>query len=298
MEAEIIDALSDSETKFIRDAVAFLEQPSRLIQVAAIVGKPAEWLMQAAPKRAGNVAEYALRACMDWVAGTVVLPEERPFKKALDASWWSGFYTRLSAGVSGAIGGAFGLPGLAIELPITTAIMLRSVAAIASEFGANLTDPGVRLECLSIFSFGGPNPNDDQMDSAFFTSKAAMAAAIKEAARCVAGKTPAAIAAAVADGSASVLVRLIAQIASRFEVAVTEKFVAQSLPVIGAVSGAAVNAAFAGYFNDVAKYHFGIARLQHRYGEAKIESLYKAELAVLRKTFRSVEDSKVEAHRK
>ena len=44
------------------------------------------------------------------------------------------------------------------------------------------------------------------------------------------------------------LVRLIAQIASRFGVVVTRKLAAQAVPVIGALGGAAVNYAFIDHF--------------------------------------------------
>lgn len=274
---------SDSEIKFIRDAVCFLENPSLLMKIAAVVGKPAEYLLNAAPTEVAEFTGHALRTSMDWVAETVPITDNKQaFDAASDAAWWAGFYSQLAAGVSGGTGGVFGLPGLAIELPLTTGIMLRSIASIAAEFGADLSDPGVRLECLAIFSFGGPRKEDDAMESSFFTTKAAMAVLIKEAAKFVAGKAPGAIAAAVADGSAVALVRLIARIAAQFEIAVTEKFIAQSLPVIGAVSGASINAAFAGYFNSVARYHFGIWKLQQQIGEEAVKALYNAEWALLK----------------
>ncbi len=274
---------SDSEVKFIREAVDFLENPSLLMKIAAVVGKPAEFLLKGAPTEVTKYTENALRTCMDWAAGTVANTDgKQGFDAALDASWWSAFYAKFAAGVAGAGGGFFGLPGLAVELPLTTGIMLRSIASIGAEFGADLSDPVVRLQCLAIFSYGGPSAGDDAMESSFFTMKAAMAKLIKDAAKFVAGKAPAAIAAAMADGAAGVLAKLIAQIAAKFEIAVTEKFVAQSLPVIGAVSGAAINASFAGYFNSVARYQFGIWKLEQRLGEEAVESLYKAELALLR----------------
>ena len=179
--------------------------------------------------------------------------------------------------MAGAVGGVFGLPGLAIELPITTGIMLRSIGSVAQELGADLNDTAIRLECLSIFSYGGPAPGDDAMESSFYAARAAMANLIAHAAASVAGKAPAAIAAGVADGSATALVTLLAQIAAKFEVAVSEKFIAQSLPLIGAVTGASINAAFCGYFNSVAGYLFKIKRLEERYGEAKVRVAYDAE---------------------
>lgn len=89
---------------------------------------------------------HALRTSIDWVAETVPITDNKQaFDAASDAAWWASFYSQLAAGVSGVAGGVFGLPGLAIELPLTMGIMLRSIASIAAEFGADLSDPGVRL---------------------------------------------------------------------------------------------------------------------------------------------------------
>ena len=55
---------------------------------------------------------------------------------------------------------------------------------------------------------------------------------------------------------APVLVRFIAQIASRFGVVVTQKLAAQAVPVIGALGGAAVNYAFIDHFQEIARAHF------------------------------------------
>ena len=43
-------------------------------------------------------------------------------------------------GASGAIGGAFGLASVAVELPISTTIMLRSIADIARSEGFDVRD--------------------------------------------------------------------------------------------------------------------------------------------------------------
>jgi hypothetical protein len=57
--------------------------------------------------------------------------------------------------LSGAIGGAFGLTALAVELPLSTAIMLRSIADIARSEGEDLTMVESRLACLEVFALGG-----------------------------------------------------------------------------------------------------------------------------------------------
>jgi hypothetical protein len=77
----------------------------------------------------------------------------------------------------------------------------------------------------------------------------------------------------LAEG-APVLVRLIAQIASRFGVVVTQKLAAQAVPFIGAVGGAAVNYAFIDHFQEVARAHFIVRRLERRYGKDTVRAAY------------------------
>ena len=54
--------------------------------------------------------------------------------------------------------------------------------------------------------------------------------------------------------------RLLAQIASRFGVVVTQKLAAQAVPFIGALGGAAVNYAFIDHFQQIARAHFTMRR--------------------------------------
>jgi hypothetical protein len=49
----------------------------------------------------------------------------------------------------------------------------------------------------------------------------------------------------------------------------------QLVPGIGAAAGAALNVAFTEYFSDVAKYHFGLRRLERFHGEAAVRRLYE-----------------------
>jgi EcsC protein family len=78
----------------------------------------------------------------------------------------------------------------------------------------------------------------------------------------------------LAEG-APVLVRFIAQVASRFGVVVTQKLAAQAVPVIGAVGGAAVNYAFIDHFQEVARAHFIVRRLERRYGKDAVRAAYE-----------------------
>jgi hypothetical protein len=174
----------------------------------------------------------------------------------------------LAVGLAGGLGGAFGLPALAVELPITTTIILRSIADIARSQGEDLADPAARLACLEVFAMGGPSPEDDASESGYFAVRTALAQAVSEAAKYVAGK-------AVVEDGAPVIVRLLAQIAARFNAVVGEKIVAQGVPLVGAVGGATVNLLFIDHFQSVARGHFTVRRLERRYGEAVVRERYR-----------------------
>ncbi|HEY5472580.1 MAG TPA: EcsC family protein, partial [Candidatus Limnocylindrales bacterium] len=80
----------------------------------------------------------------------------------------------------------------------------------------------------------------------------------------------------VTDEGAPVLLRLIARIAARFDVVVGEKMAAEAVPVIGAVSGAAINLLFVSTFQKAAAGHFTVRRLERAYGADAVKSEYEA----------------------
>jgi hypothetical protein len=79
----------------------------------------------------------------------------------------------------------------------------------------------------------------------------------------------------VIEEGAPVLVRFIALVASRFGAVVTQKVAAQTLPVVGARGGAAVNYAFIEHFQEVARGHFTVRRLERVYGKNVVRTEYE-----------------------
>jgi hypothetical protein len=77
------------------------------------------------------------------------------------------------------------------------------------------------------------------------------------------------------EQGAPVLIRFIAQVASRFGAVVTQKVAAQALPIIGALGGAAVNYAFIEHFQEMAKGHFIVRRLERAYGNDTVRAEYE-----------------------
>jgi hypothetical protein len=56
---------------------------------------------------------------------------------------------------------------------------------------------------------------------------------------------------------------------------VTQKVAAQTLPVVGALGGAAVNYAFIEHFQEVARGHFTVRRLERVYGKNVVRTEYE-----------------------
>jgi hypothetical protein len=177
------------------------------------------------------------------------------------------FLHKVIVAATGAAGGAFGLPGLAIELPVSTCVMLRSIGDIARSHGERLQIPEAQLACMVVFALGGPSTSDDAAEPAYFVIRSALAASVSEAATFVAERG------FVQEGM-PVLLKLINQLALRFEINVTEKLAAQAVPILGAVGGAAINTVFIDHFQDMAHGHFIIRRLERTYSPEFIREAY------------------------
>jgi hypothetical protein len=64
------------------------------------------------------------------------------------------------------------------------------------------------------------------------------------------------------------------QFAARFGFVVSQKAAAQAVPIIGAVSGAAINLAFTEHFQTMARGHFVMRRLERVYKPVLVRAEY------------------------
>jgi EcsC protein family len=272
--------LSNDDREALERAMRELERTSLAIRLSAIVGRQAGALASIVPANiaeiASKAAETAIKSGLNFALRSLAgkpLRDRRSMHKSI-------------AVLAGAAGGAFGISSLPLELPFSTTIMLRSIADIARAEGHDLADPKTALACLEVFAFSGgdgspqdirfpdiDNPNSRFGDGAaletgYFAIRAILAKSVTEAANYLAGR-------AALSEAAPALVRLVAQIGTRFGVVVSQKLVAQSIPLIGAAGGAAVNYAFADHFQTLARGHFTVLRLERRYGARIIHAEYE-----------------------
>ena len=262
--------ISDDDRDALRGAVVTLEQSSLAARLNAALGRQIDLATQFLPapvlsvvnKATMTALKFALRAAIRSLSGKTGEIAARPRLHMA------------AAAVSGAAGGAFGLSALPVELPVSTTIMLRSIAEIARAEGEDLGDPAAVLACLEVFALGSGSERGPAGESGYLATRSILAKSVSEAARYIVGR-------GVTDETAPAIVRLLAQIASRFGVVVGQKAMTQAIPVIGAVTGAVVNAAFTDHFQALARAHFIVRRLERRYGQGPVQALFEEFKAAL-----------------
>jgi hypothetical protein len=255
-------ALSTAEISDLRAAKAILENPGIAAKLSNYVGSPIEAGLKKLPESWNATVNDVARKSIEKALDIALLTMNRN-DRVSPSNWWH----KLAAGASGAAGGAFGLPALAIELPVSTTIILRSIADIARSEGEDLCCPDAKLHCVQVLALGGNSRSDDGTESGYFASRVALAKAVSEAATHLAQK-------GLSQHGAPAIVRLISQVASRFSIVVSEKAAAQAVPLVGAFGGAAINTLFIDHFQDMGRGHFIVRRLERVHGQDEVRRLY------------------------
>lgn len=151
---------------------------------------------------------------------------------------------------SGAAGGAGGLATALAELPVTITLMLNAIRAEARAAGFDPDAPAIRAECLRVFGAGSPLASDDGVNTSFITARMSI--------------------------TGQAVQNLINAIAPRLAAALGQKLAAQAVPVIGAVSGAALNASFLNYYREIARIRFALLRLAEVHGSEPVLEAFRA----------------------
>lgn len=273
-EKEQPGAVEDNPTDYegLKRAARLLESPSLTAKLTDLLGSPVEWLVKKLPAGAQDKVHEVVVAGLHKAVSAALFTMNADAKQEA----FPKLHT-IAAAASGAAGGFFGFAGLAIEVPFTTTIIMRSIADIARSEGFQVDELHVQMECVSVFGLGGTQA--ESADAGYFAARAAfqrfagmVAVEVGKAAGKQAGKAGAR---KLTEGEAAKwLAQLIAKVAARFEIVITEKAAAQAAPVIGAAFGATLNALIINFYQDMARGHFIVNRLANKYGEAAIEQAY------------------------
>jgi hypothetical protein len=157
---------------------------------------------------------------------------------------------RLIAAATGGASGFIGVPGIAADLPVTTCLIMRSIAAIARAHGEDLASAETRQACVEVFAFGGPEIADDDIDVAYWTIRGSLSHA-----------------------SITLLIR---QVAARFGLMLSQKYLAQAVPLIGAAAGSTLNYVFMDYYQKMARVHFTLRELERHHDPAAVRVCFES----------------------
>jgi hypothetical protein len=166
---------------------------------------------------------------------------------------WAG---RAAVVATGSAGGLAGLSSALVELPLTVVLMFAAIQKIARGYGLDPADETVRRQCLEVFGSGSPLTEDDGVDSSFLAARLMLTGSTVQAA----------------------LQRVVPALAARL----AQKLAAQTVPVLGAATGAAVNYAFLAYYEQMAHVRFGLMAVAARVGPERAAALFREAVAAER----------------
>ncbi len=251
--------LLDEEIQELRWAHTQLEHPSFASRLSSVIGVPIERTLKLLPQSwyraihvgAGKSIERAANVAIQTLGNTTTAQSRQAEHLGL-------------AALAGALGGFAGPLGLLVELPVMTVLMLRSIAGIACTQGEDLSSVDARLACVEVFGLGARSRDDDGAETGYYGIRGTLAFHFGGAF----GSSK------ISAKDLPVGMEFLRGIASRFGVAISDDVAARMVPVVGAVSGATLNLIFMQHFQDVAKGHFIVRRLERKHGSDVIRLAY------------------------
>lgn len=270
------NVISREDLETIKKCKASMEHIGWAIKGVNAIGNSLETGARFIPEKALNVLQKTTEKILLGLlkANLLTISKNKQLKEPSSIT-----YKAIVIG-SGTVGGFFGSTtgiGTAIfasEMTITTKYILRSIMDIARSQGEDIYSLEGQMQCMEVFALGGKSKDDDGMDTSYYAARAALSSTLKNL-------TSASLQAAIntaANSSAafgsSALNKFITQIAARFSVLISEKFMAQAVPIAGALGGGSMNFIFINHFQKMATSHFTLRRLERKYGEDAVRKAY------------------------
>ena len=246
------------------------------IKAVNSVGSLAETTIKLLPPKALATLQNSTKSILIGVvkANLLTIQKNKTFKKPSKTLYKS--IVTGSGAVSGFFGSSTGL-GTAIflgELSVTTKFLMRSIMDIARSEGEDIYSLEGQLACLEVFALGGVSKEDDNLETSYYAIRTGLNGTLQKVTS--AGMKTALdsiVASASSIGSKSIT-NFVSKIAARFSILLSEKFVAQIVPVVGAATGGTLNYIFVQHFQKMATAHFAIRRLERAYGEDVVKKVY------------------------
>jgi hypothetical protein len=242
--------LAPEDLDRLRDVARILAAEKGLaFRLGSFVGDQTEGLMNAAGRFVLNNSAFSARKIVELSLDrlydastrgmdTVALAEEM-------AATSAGRRHKLISTISGAATGFMGAPGMVVDIPLTTGLMLRSIAGIARSYGEDPATPEGRRACLEVFALSEHRDGPDGQ-AGYWAARAALSRL-------------------AIDG-------FLRRVTTLLGISFTQKFLTRIVPVIGAATGGALNYAFMDYYQQMARVHFAIRQLERRYDPGQVRA--------------------------
>ena len=259
--------MQQADLAVLANAAQQLELSNLAASISHTIGMPIETAMAVLPGHWSNIVSRITRKALEKALNAALYSlKEKPSKPKNKIH-------KLLVCFSGAVGGSFGITALAVELPVSATLMLRSIADIARSHGEDLTELDSKMACLTVFALsgGGMTKNassTEAADTSYYAVRSFLTKAMGDTTNHIAVH-------GLSKEGAPIMVKFINAVAVRFSIPVSEKLAAQSLPVVGALGGASVNWLFIQHYQKMAKAHFSIRSLERKYGNKIVEDLYR-----------------------
>ncbi|MFT7071556.1 EcsC family protein [Patiriisocius sp. Uisw_017] len=177
--------------------------------------------------------------------------------------------TGVASGFLGAGTPVIGQAAFAADLALTTKFIMRTIMDIARGRGEDLHTIEAQFHCLQVLALGGHSKDDDGADSSYYASRIAIQTSINKASELgVQGLLKS------LSSSSNPLYIAFSTIVARFSSKVSEKAAAQLIPVVGGLTGGAINYTFISHFQKMAEAHFTIRMLERKYGMEAVQEKY------------------------
>jgi hypothetical protein len=255
---QVTPIIKDAEMDQLRWAFHHLEHPSLAARMSAVLAVPVEEGIKLLPKKWQKQIDRTAQATVC----KLLRPGAFPVVSGMSPRTSNWAHKFLATG-AGAVGGFFGPLTLLAEMPAVTMLMLHAIADIAREEGEDLETHESRLACAQVFALGGRTKDDDAADLGYYALRIMLGLHFERNVLTAAGSQ--------IPGS----IELVRAIAARFGVVISDHAAARAIPVAGAVTGAMLNLIFMNHYQDVARGHFIVRRLERDYGNDRIRHLYE-----------------------
>jgi hypothetical protein len=264
-------AFSSPDLETLRRACYQLEHPSLAAKLSSVVGTPIEIGLKLLPKdwydKLHTVLESAIEKALYGAVRS--LESKAPIKAAenhTSLKTTNRFHTSMAA-CTGAVGGLFGLPGLLLEIPISTTLMLRSIADIAKSQGESLRDTDTQAACGEVFALGGRSSLDDAAETGYYGVRLALSSYMTSSLGHIAHQ-------GVKGNSAPLLAKLIGAVVKPFGVTLSQRAAVRLIPIVSAATSATVNTIYMHHFQSMASAHFTVRKLERCYGKNMVQAQY------------------------